>query len=275
MLSTFPILKAHENTHGSLIWAAFANRKKRIKKTIRTLKKGMQSLTDKLACHLQGNIELESDFHKLEFLNSKIILHINERKVEVDHIFLAIPANNLLSIFKQQSEKMASLFEEIPSNRLAVVNIGYNENVLKYKGFGYLVPSNEQQDILGVIWDSSAFPEQSASQNETRLSVMIGGGHCKNFPADNKEAIDMALRGVRSHLNIDQMPDAICVKIIQNAIPQYNVGHSESLKAIEAEIKALSPKITLLCNSFYGISLNDSVGYAKKIAYEYCCSHAV
>ena len=40
------------------------------------------------------------------------------------------------------------------------------------QGFGYLVPSSEPSKILGVVFDSSTFPELDRSdQPSTRLSV--------------------------------------------------------------------------------------------------------
>jgi oxygen-dependent protoporphyrinogen oxidase len=41
-----------------------------------------------------------------------------------------------------------------------VVNLVYQGNVLPTNGFGYLVPDQEDEAILGVVFDSCVFPSQ-------------------------------------------------------------------------------------------------------------------
>jgi len=43
---------------------------------------------------------------------------------------------------------------------VAVVNVEYTGNVLnRDPAFGFLIPSSQKEPILGVIFDSSAFPQ--------------------------------------------------------------------------------------------------------------------
>lgn len=64
-----------------------------------------------------------------------------------------------------------------------VVNVGYRGKDLlppAKRGFGLLVPQDQNMEILGIIFDSCVFPTQHAasggegSPSETRLTVMIG-----------------------------------------------------------------------------------------------------
>ena len=60
----------------------------------------------------------------------------------------------------------------------------------EFHGFGYLVPSREREDILGVVFDSLTFPGQHAGPDlhaadycpELRLTVMMGGAHHPGLP---------------------------------------------------------------------------------------------
>ena len=67
--------------------------------------------------------------------------------------------------FLQFDAEAAHFFKSLGSINLSVVNVAFNEPVLKQKGFGYLIPSNQDEDILGVVFDSCIFPEQNQSEN--------------------------------------------------------------------------------------------------------------
>ena len=43
-----------------------------------------------------------------------------------------------------------------------------------FQAFGYLVPSNQQSKILGVVFDSASFPEHDRKDTpSTRLTVSV------------------------------------------------------------------------------------------------------
>ena len=48
---------------------------------------------------------------------------------------------------------------------VAVVNVAFDHEVLKHRGFGHLVPSSEHQPAMGVVWDSCVFPEQNSHRH--------------------------------------------------------------------------------------------------------------
>lgn len=154
-------------------------------------------------------------------------------------------------------------------NSLAVVNVGYHSSVLNHAGFGYLVPSKEKQKLLGVVWDSSAFPQQNRVKDQTRLTAMIGGSHFNDFTSyRDDELIEMTLRELSTHLSISRKPDFISIKSMIDAIPQYTVGHQKRIKKIDEELKKISPNINLLGNGYYGISVNDCIARSHKAFYD-------
>ena len=157
--------------------------------------------------------------------------------------------------------------EPIPSCSIATVNLGYRKNLLFKKGFGYLIPSKEKEDVLGVVFDSSAFPEQNRHTEETRLTVMLGGARNPAIAAQSLNTLETAaLKAVRDHLAIQTEPDAIEIEVAEKAIPQYLINHAGRLQIIEKQINAISPCLTLLGNSFYGVGVNDCIRRADLTA---------
>jgi protoporphyrinogen/coproporphyrinogen III oxidase len=104
---------------------------------------------------------------------------------EFDHVISAVPSNALARALPANSKRLESarlFLKGVPRASAAVVNVGYRQDVLKsHNGFGYLVPSSQKQDVLGVVWDSRTFPKQG-QLTETRLSVMMGNWFCVFLP---------------------------------------------------------------------------------------------
>lgn len=208
------------------------------------------------------------DYHSKDCVNlssstavSRIILetepHIklklsNGTTIEADHLFLAIPPAPLKKLIPEVSL--------ISTGSVASINVGYSKNLLPKKGFGYLIPSQEEEDILGMVFDSSAFPHQNKAREETRITIMIGGKKHPFVDTYSKETLeDIALKALKKQLLISTRPDALHISILKNAIPQYFVGHEKSVESIEKEIEKVSPRLTLLGSGFYGVSINECI----------------
>lgn len=231
-------------------------------KGIFTLKRGVQSLTDKLSEILKNEIYLKSRVQRISCANGISTLELQSGKIVADKLFITIPPHQLSCLFEANSLLKKNL-ESIPASSLAVINFGYRTSVLKYSGFGYLVPSQAKQKLLGVIWDSSAFPQQNKNSQQTRLTAMLGGSHHPGLDAcSDSTLIEIALKELHAHIKINSIPDHIHIKRARNAIPQYTVGHQARLRDIEDELKKMPAKINLLGNGFYGISVNDCIAQA-------------
>jgi oxygen-dependent protoporphyrinogen oxidase len=126
-------------------------------------------------------------------------------------------------------------------------------------GFGHLVPSKENEPILGVQWNSVTFPQQDSEQpNGMRLTVMARiEDHQRSL--DKAQWLDIACKSVAKHLGVSQSPDDYNIAINFNAIPQYPVGHARMVGEIERIVGERLPGLVLAGNSFYGVGINDSV----------------
>lgn len=108
-----------------------------------------------------------------------------------------------------------------PKVSIVSVNLGWKNQSMNYKGFGYLIPQKERQPILGVVFDSCTFPQQNRTSHELRLTAMMGGAHHPeliHLPDD--QIIDLTLNALHKHLSIHAVPDEILVHRAFNAIPQ-------------------------------------------------------
>lgn len=244
--SCFPSLYQLEANYGSITRGLMQSTRAKSSRggnKIFTLRAGMERLIEALESQLEVNIIKGCKVRRV-VENS---IHTEQGVVEADEIISALPSHALFSLFGEP------LLQTIPFISVAVVCFGYRKKVLPLEGFGYLIPSSQKEQLLGVVWDSSVFPEQNTQGDETRLTCMIKEGPLFNrYTAEDFTAI--AMEGLQRHLRITARPDVVAVKLAKKSIPQYTVGHQERL----AEIKRALP-IQIVGSSYGGVSVNDCI----------------
>ena len=228
-------------------WRESDDMAKQAKRTgVFSFRDGLQSLPDALVSYLsrQPHVQLRRDTRvaALEYTTAtgriNVLLHDNSL-LEFDHVFSALPANKLGPIIRGENDGL--LYEELSSVRfapMAIVNLVYETAHLSHpmpSAFGYLVPPIEKQPILGVVFESAAFPTV-ADRGLTAITVMLGGD--STLAAEQGASLDLAsqadlqqpdalvtiaLDAVRQHLNITAKPLVVDPSIYPAAMPQYTV----------------------------------------------------
>jgi oxygen-dependent protoporphyrinogen oxidase len=268
MQSSFPKLFQYEQQHRSVILGMLKQKKAKKeslnglgKQAIFSFRKGMQTLTDTLQQRLQSQISFNSKVEKIHFDQNSIEVSTSDGKLfQADHLFSTLPTWALVPLFAQHHKSLKDQLANIEYASLTIVHFGFNSLVLQQEGFGYLIPSNQKENILGVIWDSSVFPQHNKTPQETRLAVMIQGTLNKN------EACKIAQGALKRHLGISHKPIECYVSTAPQAIPQYKIGHSEKIASIHRLAKQVSPRLNLLGSAFNGVSIGDCIANANQTA---------
>ena len=137
-----------------------------------TLQNGLQELTDKWAAHVKKcgvNLKLDTRCTLLETTaDKKILCHTENGIIEADHIISSLSSPCLASLLPGDCEKLKTYLNSIPSVSVAVVNLEFKGKVLPMEGFGFLVPSCESKDILGVVFDSCVY---DGGRENTKITV--------------------------------------------------------------------------------------------------------
>lgn len=258
----FPILKQWERERGSVILGALL-RKKSAKhspypeKGLFSFRNGTGSFIRALQEKLPFPIRLGEEVKKIEQTEGGFLVFGNKGTYEADEVISALPAYVAGNIFSSSENMLSSSFKEIPYVGITSVQSVFSEPVLSHKGFGYLVPSSEDSQILGTLFDSMIFPVQGPS-NEDRITVLLKGGEYSE-----QEALALAEKACRLHLGISVLPKFSLVKAIPRAIPQYEIGHASR---IEALLRELPSSVRTVGNYLRGVSVNDTIRYAKAVA---------
>ena len=140
------------------------------------------------------------------------------------------------------------------------------------QGFGYLLPrslalEHNPDAALGVIFDTDAMPEQD-SLDGTKLTVILGGhwwDGWNDFPS-HEEGLHKAKETLKRHLRIEEDPHAFRVTLQKNCIPQYLVGHNESMAQLSSDLQQIfGTQVRVAGSSYTGVGVNDCIRSARDV----------
>lgn len=149
-----------------------------------TLENGLETLVETLEAKLLKNgvnIVKNSPVVSMKFVEDGTVEVQRNAKGGIllaDHVISSISSKGLATFLPEQHSTLAGLLGRIDAVTVGVVNVEFEGSVLQFQGFGYLCPSSESTKVLGVIFDSSTFPQgDSKSSFSTRLTVRIEDKH--------------------------------------------------------------------------------------------------
>lgn len=261
-LAVIPHMMEYEEKYGSVIKGFLAEPSEETeiersfgnleKAPLLTIKGGMQQLCNRLAEELAGSLKLGTEVAALSPLLEKY-----------DKVISTLPAFLLAGMV---DEPLKTCLQSVEYAPIAVVALNFNEKLEVPEGFGYLVASNQEQAVLGCIFNDQTFPGLSENKGSS-FTVMIGGSRMNDFYRYNKEDfLSIARETLAVHLKNSRfrVPDDSYVQIWPQAIPQYNTGHLQTLEEIRKQTGG--GKLLVSGNFVSGISVSDCIRHAKSVA---------
>lgn len=277
--SCFPSLKQLEKSHGSITKGLFKKRKEGKQRfsypdgmrpsCLFTLREGVETLVTELTAKGKGEIHLNTCIDQVQLKNDKVQLSYGDETWEADHLFCALSPKGAYQLTKSWDDQIQAFFQNLETASLSVIHLGFQSKILDREGFGYLIPSSQGEKILGVIFDSSVFPQQNLHDIETRMTVMMGGAlHPDHHMTDKEERLAQALTGIQKHLGISAKPTYKNVIQYTQAIPQFTVGHQGRVAAFREVTKQKYPQVTFLGNYLDGVSISDCIAGAESASHQ-------
>lgn len=125
---------------------------------------GLEQIPIALANNLSSrnvNIRLNSRCQNITFKPDHVEIEVNGKKEKCSRLISSLPANNLGVLLRRQHPQLAQELEAIPTVTVGVINFEFRNNVFPTEAFGCLIPPDEKLPILGIIFDSCIFPQQT------------------------------------------------------------------------------------------------------------------
>ncbi|XP_023334507.1 protoporphyrinogen oxidase [Eurytemora carolleeae] len=228
------------------------------------LENGLTTLTEALKDKLlKLGVEIFTDYKVQDLYFRKEVCMVNG-SIPCDKLTLAQPSFAAAQLLKDSSLplELHESLATIPYVDVAVVNLEFKGNILKNPGFGFLVPSNQPEPILGCIFDTCTFKQG----DRTIFTVMMGGAWFNSLFKDKTQAeIECtALETVQRILKFQDKPTRSKTKILRNCIAQYTVGHLARVKTARDIINQGRLPLSIVGSSYDGVGINDTILSARR-----------
>ena len=180
---------------------------------------------------------------------------------------VATPAWAASKIVEHLNPVLARVLDQIPYAPVAVAGLLFKKDSFKNQpdGFGYLIPSGENKEVLGVLLESNVYTNRAGS-DEMMMRVLLAGAHHPQIIRDTQEqVVSKAIQEIDTVYGLKAQPTETFVQLWPKAIPQYEMNYPSWRQSI-AEQCAKIPGLYLCANYLDGISFNDCINNAKSIA---------
>lgn len=251
--SCFPLYKSFEDQHGSLL-KGLLKRPRFHGPFMFGFQRGMKSIVQRLQEQAPIPYHLEEEVVALIPKEKGFEVKTSKGVYQTDYVFSALPAPIIGKLLIPE-------LTQLIMHGTSIVNLGYRKKILKKKGFGYLVSSKEDDEVLGVVFNSNTFPQYNRFPEETRLTVKL-----KSATLSDGEARSLALKALSQHLGITEQPDVSIVIRAPQVFPQFLVGHQSRMQTLEQEVERKFPHLKLVGNYLYGVGINDCIARSQSVA---------
>jgi oxygen-dependent protoporphyrinogen oxidase len=272
--ATFPYLREMELNNGGLIKGALAYRRKASaaaqkkapgsRSAFLTPTTGLAEIVEALVEHLEaGGVELRLNTRvdRIEQVPQGYRIEIEGLEpIAAGSLVLASPAYATGEMLQDLDPQLASDLQAIPYATTATVTLAYRESDLSrpLDGYGYVIPRAEGRRALACTWTSTKFPHR-APEGYALVRVFVGrAGQEADIDFSEDSLLELAYEELRLTLNITAAPVLSRVFTWERAMPQYNLGHPERLKRIEAALERF-PGLALAGNGYRGIGIPDCI----------------
>ena len=275
-----PKLYAIEQNYGSLIGGSikkqFAEKKtelqKRVSRKTFSAQGGLSSLVSAMHNHIgKEHFLLGCTNIKVEPYANGFFVSLTQngetKKYETKHIITTVPAYALPSILSFVAAKDIQKIANLVYAPVAEIVLGFKHwQGFIPDGFGGLIPTKEQSNLLGVLFMSTLF-SQRTPQGGVLFTIFMGGSSKPQLVNWGDEELIKALS--KEFCKIMQCksftPDMIHISRHTKAIPQYGIDSGERFAMVE-ELQKEYPGLVIGGNLRDGIGMADRIKQGKILA---------
>lgn len=174
--AAFPLLAP---PRGNTLLFGRAKSHKKIKRVVVVPLEGIQQIVDRMVARLRTNprvsIKIDTEVTMLP---------------DLPNVVLCTPARAAAQLLQPVDATLSSVLHQIKYSPLisATVFLKSEASVNRLEGIGVLVPPVEQKKILGVLFNSVAFPHRAANPDEAQSLTVLLGGHAASELMDLRDS---------------------------------------------------------------------------------------
>ncbi len=285
--SCFPIMREMEIRYGGLVKALIARQRERRRAIkngapakqrsggpagpgghLTSFKTGSDVLIQKLGDQLRAVIRMNRHISRIR-RNSEAweITDQTGIAVQARNLVVACPAYAAAPLLKDFDRELAEAFDAFPYAPIIVLATGHRQEDIRHPldGFGFLIPRTQGMRTLGSIWTSSIFAERAPEGYVQFRSMLGGAGDPSVLELSDEQVWSTLRRELDPLVGIRNDPAFMRIYRWEKGIPQFKLGHRERRAELE-RLVSRHPGLFVAGNAYYGISLNDCVKMAYRVA---------
>lgn len=255
-----------EKKFGSLTKGTLAMRAERAKQApsgplFRTLKGGMEQLTQAITCQLPDKMNrVTGEAVAIRKSNFGYEVELKNDRIYADHVFVCCPATAAAGLLRPVDERLGELLGGVKYNSSVTLALGYEQADVegKISGFGFLVPKVERKRMAACTFVKTKFDHRVPAA-KALLRCFLGGAAVDVPEADLLRDV---LAELKDLLGLSAMPIFTRVTRWHGAMAQYGLGHKTRVAEIR-ERAAAHQGLHLAGNAYEGIGIPDCIRGAK------------
>ena len=278
--AAFPQLHAAEKSAGSVIRgmmrAAKSRKGPRERPTLMSFRDGNETLVRALAAKIGSGLRVGAEVvaispHRQAAAGARYEVRIRtaERQeiVLAESLVLATPSDVAGTLLRDVNAALEPVLAGIEYAPVAVVSLGYRREDVAHSldGFGFLVPRSSGLQVLGTVWNSSLFPGRAPAGHVLLTSFVGGATNPRAASLPPGELCGLVHREIAPLLRIRAAPVFSHAQVYRRALPQYNIGHTDRLQALE-RLRAELPGLFFVGNYLRGPAIGNCVELAMSTA---------
>lgn len=191
----------------------------------------------------------------------------NGKRLTADGVICAVPAFEASRLLEAQIDASKRL-EQIDYVSVANIALAYRTSDLNipFERSGFLVPRKEGKMITACTWSSTKWTHV-APEGHTLLRTYIGRSGAQEWTGmSDHELIEAARQDLRELTGLDAEPEWSQVNRCLSSMPQYPVGHVDTIREIREELADKFPGMMLCGAGYGGVGIPDCVAGGREAA---------
>jgi protoporphyrinogen/coproporphyrinogen III oxidase len=268
-----PKLYQLEQEYGSFLRGAWhkmrspkSSRERKASRKTFSAQGGLQKLIDTLVTAI-GPHNILLNCQNLEFSPSSTGWQSSNTHPPYSHVISTVGAHALPQLLRPLDPSLLAQAASVRYAPVAEIAVGFQRwQGMPLDGFGGLVPSKENRDLLGVLFLSSLLKNRAPSGGAL-FAVFVGGLRHPDYVTRSDAALrTLVAREFCNMMGVSSFkPDLFKIHRHTQAIPQYDISTPARLQAMES-LEQRYPGLLIGGNGRDGIGMADRIAQGRHLA---------
>lgn len=292
MAATIPRFLEMEAEYGSLIRAAFAQKKRDKQAAVQAsdttssgaryglfaaLAGGMEELAAALRSRVEAGCRVRKETPVVSIhvttnaaSNGRTGYRISLKNApdeDFDAVIVATTAHQASRLLSGLNATMSSELHGIEYASSAIVVSAHKFSNVRHplNSFGLVVPHCERRRILATSFSSRKFPVRAPADSVLMRTFVGGAMQPELYDLDDDQLKQLVSEELRDIFGVQGAPEFSLVVRYPRAMPQYHVGHLDRVARIDAQT-SLHPGLAFAGNALRGVGVPDAISSGESAA---------